>query len=100
MFDISPEKLVVFLAIALVVLGPGRLAEAARALGRFRAQLRQLSSSLPPDTAKLIRNPQGALFDVLAEPRQAIADAAAAARQSMTPTTEQEHGGGTDDGPG
>ncbi|MBO0691587.1 MAG: twin-arginine translocase TatA/TatE family subunit [Acidimicrobiaceae bacterium] len=90
MFDISPEKIVVVLVIALVVLGPGRLAEAARALGRARAQLRKWSATLPPDTAKIVRNPRSALLDALAEPRQAIADTAEAARQSMTPTIERE----------
>jgi sec-independent protein translocase protein TatB len=90
MFDISPDKLVVLLVIALIVLGPGRLGEAARALGRLRAQLRQLSGSLPPDTAKLIRDPRGALFDVLAEPRQAMTEVSASARQAIKGTTEQE----------
>jgi Sec-independent protein translocase protein TatA len=99
MFDLSPEKIVVFLVIALVVLGPGRVVEAGRALGRARAQLRQLTSSLPPDAVKLIRDPQGTLFDVLAEPRQAISDAAASVRQSVTPTTEEKPEVGGDDGP-
>jgi Sec-independent protein translocase protein TatA len=90
MFDISPDKVVVVLVIALVVLGPGRLAEAARALRRVRAQLRQLSSGLSPEAAKLIRDPRGVVLDALAEPRQVIADAAEAARHSVTPMTEQE----------
>jgi Sec-independent protein translocase protein TatA len=92
MFDISPEKLVVFLVIALVVLGPGRLSEAARALGRLRAQLRQLTSALPPETVKVIRDPRSALLDAIAEPRQTIADAADAVRQSVitAPAHEQE----------
>jgi sec-independent protein translocase protein TatA len=95
MFDIGPEKIAVVLVVALLVLGPGRLAEAARALGRARAQLRQLSSELPPDTVKLIRDPSRAVLDVLAPTRQAIADAAAGARESVIPTTEEERGEGT-----
>lgn len=89
----------VVLVFALVVLGPNRLLEVARGLGRLRAQLRELSSGLPPGTAKLIRDPRGTLFDALAEPRQAMADTAEAARQSITPTTDDEHGGSTDGGP-
>jgi len=95
MFDISPEKIVVFLIIALVVLGPNRLGEAARALGRARGQLRQWTNGLSPDTAKLISNPRGALLDALNEPRQAITDTAAAARESLNPTAptvERESG--------
>lgn len=94
MFDLSPEKVVVILVIALVVLGPNRVADTARALGRARARLRQLSSELPPGTAKLIQNPRGAIFDALAEPRQTIAGTAAAAKESLTPTAEQEPGEG------
>lgn len=91
MFDISPDKLVVVLVIALVVLGPSRLAEAARAVGRLRAQLRQLTSGLPPEAAKVIRDPHGALWDALAAPRQTMAEAADAVRQSVTPHSDHEH---------
>jgi Sec-independent protein translocase protein TatA len=93
MLDISPDKIVVFLVIAFVVLGPGRLRESARALGRARAQLRKFSSELSPDTANLIRNPRGALLDVLAVPHQPIEDEAADARRSVTASTEQECSG-------
>jgi Sec-independent protein translocase protein TatA len=108
MFDVGPEKIAVVLIVALLVLGPGRLAEAARTLGRARAQLRQLSTGLPPETVKLIRDPRGAVLNALDEPRQAISDTAAAARDTMIlrrdtliPTTkgippnEQERGEGT-----
>lgn len=95
MFDISPEKIVVVLLIALVVLGPGRLAEAARALGRLRAQLRQLSSGLPPETVKVIRDPHGAILDALAEPRQAMVEVADGARKSITEATDHEREGAT-----
>lgn len=87
MFDLSPEKILVVLILALVVLGPGRLTESARALGRARVQLRQWSSGLSPETTKLIQNPRGALLDVLAEPRQVISDTADAAKESIIPTT-------------
>jgi Sec-independent protein translocase protein TatA len=95
MFDVSPDKIVLVLFIAVLVLGPARLAEAARALGRARAHLRRWSSELSPDTAKLIRDPRRALLDALAEPAQAIADTAAAAKQSLTEKTDHEGGDGT-----
>lgn len=90
MFDLSAEKIAIILIVALVVLGPGRLAESARALGRARAQLRQFTGGLSPDTANLIRNPRGALFDALAEPRQMLEDTANAARQSVSMTAVDE----------
>lgn len=61
MFDLSPEKVLLVLVIALVVLGPNRLPQAARALGRFVANLRQMSSTV-----------QGEVRDALAEPREAF----------------------------
>jgi Sec-independent protein translocase protein TatA len=90
MLDISPDKIVVFLVIAFVVLGPGRLGEVARALGRARAHLRQLTSGLPPDAAKLIRDPRRALLDVLDEPQQVMEDAMGAIKEAIAPTAEHE----------
>jgi sec-independent protein translocase protein TatB len=43
--NFSPEKLFLVGVIALVVLGPGRLPQAARSLGRLVAELRRMSSS-------------------------------------------------------
>jgi Sec-independent protein translocase protein TatA len=95
MLDISPDKILVVLLVALVVLGPGRLVEAARTLGKLRVQWRQLSSEVSPDIPTVIRNPRGTLVDALAEPRRAVTDVATSARQAMTPTTEPESGEGT-----
>ena len=83
MIDISPDKVLIVLVIALLVLGPSRLVEVAHGLGRARAQLRRLTSGLPPQTTKMIRDPRGALIDALVEPRQVIADAAEMSRQAM-----------------
>jgi hypothetical protein len=82
--DISPDKVLVVLVIALLVLGPSRLLEVARGLGRARAQLRRLTSGLPPQTAKIMRDPHGALIDALVEPRQVIADAVDMSRRAMS----------------
>jgi sec-independent protein translocase protein TatB len=57
----SPEKLFVVGIIALIVLGPDRLPEAARSVGRFVATFRRLSSGF-----------QDEVRDVLAEPRDAF----------------------------
>lgn len=65
MVGIDPEKLFVLFVIALVVLGPERLPQAARALGRGMAHLRRYSA--------LVR---AEVDDVLAEPRAIIHSAA------------------------
>lgn len=88
MLDIGADKILVVLIVALVVLGPSRIGEAARALGRARAQLGKLTSDLPPDAVKMIRNPRGALLDAVSDERQMMADTAAAVRQTVNFTTE------------
>lgn len=90
MLDIGPDKIVVVLIFALVVLGPARLVETARALGRARARLRQFSSGLSPETARVIRDPRRALLDALAEPRRAMADVAEAANECVAPVGDEE----------
>jgi sec-independent protein translocase protein TatB len=46
MFDLDPQKLVALGFIAVVVLGPNRLPQAARTMGRLLGQLRSLSASV------------------------------------------------------
>jgi sec-independent protein translocase protein TatB len=65
-FDLSPEKIVVLGVIALVVLGPERLPRYARRAGQLMAQVRHASGSF-----------QEEMRGALAEPRQALGDAAA-----------------------
>jgi sec-independent protein translocase protein TatA len=48
MFDLGPEKLLVLLAIVLVVLGPKRLPEVARSLGRAIREFRRSASETEP----------------------------------------------------
>lgn len=44
MFNVGGPEVLVILLLALIVLGPSRLPDAARQLGRARAELRKLSS--------------------------------------------------------
>jgi len=57
----SPEKLFIVGVIALIVLGPNRLPEAARTVGRSVATFRRLTSGF-----------QAEVRDALAEPREAF----------------------------
>ncbi|MBO0691665.1 MAG: twin-arginine translocase TatA/TatE family subunit [Acidimicrobiaceae bacterium] len=56
----SPEKLFVVGVIALIVLGPHRLPEAARTLGRFVATFRHLTASLQGEVRDALREPKDA----------------------------------------
>ena len=51
MLDLSPDKLAMLALVALVVLGPNRLPQAARSLGRLVANLRTMTSSLHEEVA-------------------------------------------------
>ncbi len=64
MFDLSPEKILILGVLALVVLGPDRLPQAARRAGQVLAQVKQMSSGL-----------QQEMRTALAEPRQVLEDA-------------------------
>jgi Tat protein translocase TatB subunit len=46
MFNVGPGELLAILALALVVLGPGRLPEAVRTAGRAMGELRRISGDL------------------------------------------------------
>ncbi len=60
MFGIGMPELLIIMAVALLVLGPKRLPEIARSLGRGIAEFRRASTDL--------RNPLTALPDEPAEP--------------------------------
>jgi sec-independent protein translocase protein TatB len=55
--NVSPEKLLVVGIIALIVLGPNRLPEAARTVGRFVATFRHLSSDFQAEMRHTLAEP-------------------------------------------
>ncbi len=59
--NLDPEKLIVLFVIALLVLGPNRLPQAARTLGKGLAEVRKYTSSF-----------QTEVNQVLAEPRRVV----------------------------
>jgi sec-independent protein translocase protein TatB len=65
--DLSPEKILVLGFIALIVLGPNRLPQAARSLGRFMAHLRALSASFETEVRDALHDPTEALNAAVSE---------------------------------
>jgi Sec-independent protein translocase protein TatA len=61
MFDISPEKLMVLGVIATVILGPGRLPQAAQGLARGLHRLKTFTGSYHTEIDAALREPREAL---------------------------------------
>ena len=85
--NLDPDKLVVLFVIALLVLGPNRLPEAARTLGRWTAELRKYRSALQGELHGLLGEPganalgiRDEIRSVFAEPRAALDAGAREAR--------------------
>ena len=81
MFGVGMQELVVILVVALIVLGPRRLPEVARALGKALAEFRRATS----DVTEELRNAK-----VLLE--EEVTKAERAAAQRATPKEEPESG--------
>jgi sec-independent protein translocase protein TatB len=67
MLNFSPEKLFLVGIIALVVLGPHRLPQAARSFGRFLAQMRHMSSSFQDEVRTALHDPVDAVNSVIGD---------------------------------
>jgi sec-independent protein translocase protein TatB len=69
MLNFSPEKLFLVGVIALVVLGPQRLPQAARTLGRFVAELRRISSGFQEEVRGALAEPVDAFHATVGDLR-------------------------------
>ncbi len=72
MLNFSPEKLLLVALIAMIVLGPSRLPQAARTLGRFMAEMRRMSSSFQDEVRDAIGEPTEAFHSAIADFRPAM----------------------------
>src|SRR6185369_9629210 len=92
MFGIGMPELLVILVVALVVLGPNRLPEVARALGKGLAEFRRATSDINAELQKAQRAIEAEARAAEAERREAerkataAAQAAASAQSAATPT--------------
>jgi sec-independent protein translocase protein TatB len=71
-FNIGPEKLILLFVIALIVLGPNKLPEAARTMGRVLGELRRISGSLQSEVREALSDPKDALTAAVAEMRDEL----------------------------
>jgi Sec-independent protein translocase protein TatA len=69
MLDLSPEKLMVLLLVAVVVLGPHRLPATARTLASGLVRARRLAGSLTQPVHDTLQEPRRILNDALADLR-------------------------------
>ncbi|HET7524109.1 MAG TPA: twin-arginine translocase TatA/TatE family subunit [Acidimicrobiales bacterium] len=84
MLNFSPEKLFLVGVIALIVLGPHRLPQAARTAGRFVAQLRRMSASFQHEVREALAEPTEAVTSTVGEFR--IPDIRRSVREAVTST--------------
>lgn len=94
MFGIGMPELVVILGVALIVLGPKRLPEVARALGKAMAEFRRATAGISEEltNARMMLEEEtrqvGETPKVKAEPAAALADKPAAGAEKPAPQTE------------
>ena len=67
MLDLSPEKVLLLGIIALVVLGPHRLPQAARHLGQFVGQMRRMTSSFQSEVRDALGEPVDTFTSAISE---------------------------------
>jgi sec-independent protein translocase protein TatB len=65
--NFSPEKILIVMVVALVVLGPHRLPGAAKSLGKVIGQLRQMSGHLQNEVNSALGEPREALMGTVSD---------------------------------
>jgi sec-independent protein translocase protein TatB len=65
--NFSPEKILLVGMIALLVLGPNRLPQAARTAGRLLSEFRRFSASLQNEVSAVIAEPRDAFKEAVGE---------------------------------
>jgi sec-independent protein translocase protein TatB len=83
-FNFSPEKLFLVGVIALIVLGPNRLPQAARSMGRFVATVRRMSSGFQDEVRSALSEPSEMVNSAVSEFR--IPDVRRSVRDAVSST--------------
>lgn len=61
MFNVGTPELLVILLVALIVLGPNKLPDAARQVGRFMGEFRRMSSGFQDELRDAMQEPVGSV---------------------------------------
>jgi sec-independent protein translocase protein TatB len=73
-FNLGPEKLILLFVLALIVLGPSRLPDAARTVGRVVGELRRMSGSFQKEVQEALSDPKDALTAAVGDLRNELGD--------------------------
>jgi TatA/E family protein of Tat protein translocase len=73
-FNVGPEKLLLLFIIALIVLGPTKLPDAARSLGRALGEFRRVSGRLQNEVRDALADPKDALSAAVSDLRNEFGD--------------------------
>jgi sec-independent protein translocase protein TatB len=68
----SPEKILLLAILALVVLGPSRLPQAARTAGKWVAELRKLTTRFQEEVSGVLGDPKDALTSAVGDLRNEV----------------------------
>jgi len=104
-FNLQGGELIIIALLALVVLGPEKLPEAARWVGRMYAQIRQLGDGFNREFQSAVKEPLNDLRDAVSEPvndmKASINDAIASGmpdnQSDVMNSTEQSAHDGVED---
>jgi sec-independent protein translocase protein TatB len=89
--NFSPEKLFLLGILALVVLGPHRLPQAARTLGRLVAEARRVSGSFQTEVREALTEPRDALSHAVGD--LGLTDLRSSVRDTVTEAVNPFKGG-------
>ena len=101
MFGIGPSELLVILVVALLVLGPKRLPELARALGKGLAEFRRATADVTSelDNARIMLEQEARAASRKTEPKPKERTYSRTAEQSSAEATEQAAADSDDETP-
>lgn len=75
MLNLGPEKILVVLVVALIVLGPDKLPQAARTIGNAYKEFRRLTGGLEAEVRETLAGPLQEVRSIFEEPSPAAPSA-------------------------